>query len=63
MTIQFNADNNLTVREDFRTKLSAVISEKLKRFDEHISRIEVHLSDSNGSKQGLEDKNAFWKRG
>lgn len=59
MTIQFNADNNLTVREEFRIKLSAVLTEKLKRFDEEITRIEVHLSDENNGKTGVDDKSCL----
>ncbi len=56
MLIQFNADKHLTIHEDFNNKLSAHIKEKLSRFSEHITRIEVHLSDDNGSKQGPDDK-------
>ncbi len=56
MLIQFNADKNLTVHEDFNNKLSTHIKEKLNRFSEHISRVEVHLSDDNGNKQGPNDK-------
>lgn len=56
MLIQFNADRNLTIHEDFNNKLSAHLKEKLKRFTEHITRVEVHLSDDNGSKQGPDDK-------
>ncbi len=56
MLIQFNADKNLTVHEDFNDKLSTLLKDKLSRFSEHITRIEVHLSDDNGSKQGPDDK-------
>jgi ribosomal subunit interface protein len=56
MTIQFNTDKNLTIHEEFRNKLSAHLSEKLNRFSENITRIEVHLSDDNGHKQGQGDK-------
>lgn len=56
MTIQFNTDKNLTIHEEFRNKLSANLSEKLNRFSENITRIEVHLSDDNGHKQGQGDK-------
>lgn len=59
MTIQFNADNNLTIHEEFRTKLSAVLADKLKRFDEDITRIEVHLSDENAGKPGQNDKSCL----
>ena len=56
MTIQFNSDKNLTVHEEFRDKLKNTLSEELNRFSEHITRLEVYLSDENGSKSGQNDK-------
>jgi ribosomal subunit interface protein len=56
MTIQFNADNNLTIHEEFRDKLKDLLTEELSRFSEHITRLQVHLSDENGHKQGQNDK-------
>lgn len=56
MTIQFNADNNLTIHEGFREKLKDQLTEALSRFTENITRLEVHLSDENGAKQSLQDK-------
>ncbi len=56
MLIQFNTDNNLTLHEGFNEKLSTRLKDKLNRFSEHITRIEVYLSDDNGRKQGPDDK-------
>jgi hypothetical protein len=56
MTIQFNADNNLTIHEEFRDKLKDQLSDELNRFSEHITRLEVHFSDQNGNKEGQNDK-------
>ena len=56
MTIQINTDNNLNVHEAFGNKLDDLLSEKLNRYSEHITRLEVHLSDENGSKVGINDK-------
>ena len=56
MTIQINSDKNLNVHEVFGNKLNDLLSDKLSRFSEHITRLEVHLSDDNGSKEGLRDK-------
>ena len=56
MTIQFNTDKNLTVHKDFGGKLNDVLTNKLSRFSEHITRLEVHLSDENGHKNGQNDK-------
>jgi ribosome-associated translation inhibitor RaiA len=56
MTIQFNTDNKVTVGEELRTPLTIIISEGLSRFSHQITRVEVHLSDENGDKEGLNDK-------
>jgi ribosome-associated translation inhibitor RaiA len=56
MTIQLNGDNNLSIHEIFGDKLNHILSGELKRFSNHITRLEVHLSDENGSKEGQKDK-------
>ena len=56
MTIQLNTDKNLSVHEAFGSKLDDLLTEELSRFSEHITRLEVHLSDENGSKEGINDK-------
>jgi len=56
MTIQFNTDNKVKVSEELKTPLINLISEKLSRFSHQITRVEVHLSDENGDKEGFNDK-------
>jgi len=56
MTIQFNTDNNITGREDFTAPLIALIKDNLSRFNDQITRVEVHLSDENSNKHGVNDK-------
>lgn len=56
MKIQFNADKSVTISEELRTSLTAKISDELSRFDNHVTRLEVHLSDENGKKETLNDK-------
>ena len=56
MTIQLNAGKNLNIHESFGEKLKGLLTEELSRFSEHITRLEVHLSDENGRKEGLNDK-------
>lgn len=56
MQILINTDNNISVREAFGEKLMKMLSDKLDRFSEHITRIELHLSDINGPKAGVMDK-------
>lgn len=56
MKIQLNMDSNITGSEELRTSLTSLISDELSRFDDHITRLEVHLSDENGNKSGQNDK-------
>jgi len=56
MTIQLNADNNLRIKEGYADTLKSLLADELSRFDEHITRLEVHLSDDNGSKDAVNDK-------
>ncbi|MFC2092655.1 HPF/RaiA family ribosome-associated protein [Bacteroidota bacterium] len=56
MKIQFNTDSNITESKELRDSLIALISEGLSRFSEHITRLEVHLSDENSHKDGMNDK-------
>ena len=56
MTIQINTDNNLNVHETYQAQLKDLLSKELSRFEEHITRIEVHLSDENGDKESDDDK-------
>ena len=56
MTIQLNTDKNLTIHQEYEDKIKNAINDGLSRFDDLITRLEVHLSDENGSKDGLEDK-------
>ena len=56
MKIQLNTDSNLTGSEELRASLISLISDELSRFDDHITRLEVHLSDENGNKIGQNDK-------
>lgn len=56
MLIQFNANNQLEGAQAQREELTELISDSLERFDEHVTRIEVHLGDENGNKEGNADK-------
>lgn len=56
MTIQFNTDSSLTMHEEFRDRLKALISEELSNFSNIITRLEIHLSDQNSHKPGQNDK-------
>jgi len=56
MKIQFNTDHHITGNEKLRAPLEARISEELSRFSSRVTRLEVHLSDENGDKDGPDDK-------
>ena len=56
MIIQLNTDKNLAGTEKLKEYLNRSISEELSRFSHQITRVEVHLSDVNGPKDGLNDK-------
>jgi hypothetical protein len=56
MKIQFNTDKNVNGDEELRESLTSVLSDSLRRFKNHVTRLEVHLSDENGGKSGPDDK-------
>lgn len=56
MTIQLNTDKNLTIHQEYEGKINGMITDAIGRFGDLVNRIDVHLSDENGSKDGLDDK-------
>jgi ribosome-associated translation inhibitor RaiA len=56
MRIQVNTDKNVTGSEELRISLTSLLSEELSRFNDLITRLEVHLSDEDGKKDGQSDK-------
>jgi ribosome-associated translation inhibitor RaiA len=55
MTVQINTDKNIEGNEKFIAYFTSLIEQELGKYD-NITRIEVHLSDENGSKEGRADK-------
>ena len=57
MQIQVHTDRHVEGREALATRVSGVIETALHRFAEHITRVEVHLSDENSNKKpGVDHK-------
>jgi len=56
MKIQINTDNNIEGNDEFSQKMQAAVESALERFAEHVTRVEVHLSDENSSHKGGNDK-------
>ncbi len=55
MKIQFNTDKTIIGNEKNEDFFTSQIAEELERYKSNISRIEVHLSDQNGKKEGWND--------
>ena len=55
MKIQFNTDKTIVGDERHEGYFTDQIVKELDRFQSHITRIEVHISDENGKKEGIKD--------
>jgi len=55
MKLQFNTDNHIERTEALEQMASKKIQGDLKHYLDHITRIEVHLSDQNADKAGADD--------
>jgi ribosome-associated translation inhibitor RaiA len=56
MKILLNTDNNILGTEEMREPLKAAIADAFDRFSDHLTRIEVKVSDENGNKDSDNDK-------
>jgi ribosome-associated translation inhibitor RaiA len=56
MKIQVNTDAHIEGHERLAAHVSATVEQALRRFVDHITRVEVHLSDENGDKSGPQDQ-------
>jgi ribosome-associated translation inhibitor RaiA len=56
MHIQINTDHNIEGHEALATHLSSIVANTLSRISSQITRVEVHVSDENGHKNGKNDK-------
>ncbi len=61
MQIQLNSDKNVTVDTEMSKLVEQEISHAIGRFETHITRVEVHLSDVNSHKAGLRESAAWSK--
>jgi ribosome-associated translation inhibitor RaiA len=51
MQIQINTDHNIKGHEALIAQVTGVVENALNRFSEHITHVEVHLSDENSDKK------------
>lgn len=56
MKIQFNTDKNIEGHERLEKFFTSELEKELARFDDKVTRIEVHLGDENSDKSGVNDK-------
>ena len=56
MQIQVNSDSSVAVDSELSRLVESTVNKALERFNDRITRVEVHLSDVNGPKPGIQDK-------
>jgi ribosome-associated translation inhibitor RaiA len=56
MQIGINSDRNITMHAKLAGLIETTLHRTLDRFNSHLTRIEVHLTDENGDKSGGVDK-------
>ncbi|MCG6888537.1 MAG: HPF/RaiA family ribosome-associated protein [Gammaproteobacteria bacterium] len=56
MQVQINTDHNIQHDEALEAWVTGVVESALAHSSNHITRVEVHLSDENGGKSGQHDK-------
>ncbi|MBL0163058.1 MAG: HPF/RaiA family ribosome-associated protein [Xanthomonadales bacterium] len=56
MKIQINTDNNIQGRDALTERYTDEVTNALANVSKHVTRVEIHLSDENGSKSGQDDK-------
>ena len=59
MKIQVNTDHNIHGREATIEQIEATVEAALGHLSEHITRVEVHVSDENAKKYGSTDKHCM----
>ena len=56
MQVLVNSGKHVTSSMDFKDDIRGRIRDKLQRYEDHLTRIEIHLSDENALKSGPQDK-------
>lgn len=55
MQIQINSDSNIERNDGLNNHVETVVKDALSHFKDQVTRVEVHLSDTNGPKAGAAD--------
>ncbi|XUU60896.1 HPF/RaiA family ribosome-associated protein [Erythrobacter sp. HA6-11] len=56
MQFQFNSDSSVMGTDNVAERIEASVRGKLARFEDRLTRLEVHVSDENARKGGSDDK-------
>ena len=56
MQVQFNSSSSVMGTENVAERIEAQFREKLARFTDRLTRVEIHVRDENGAKGGANDK-------
>lgn len=56
MIVQVNTDNSIVGRQSLVEETEALVRERLSRFSDRLTRVEVHLGDTNSNARGGIDK-------
>lgn len=56
MQFQFNSDSSVMGTADVASRIEQQVRQRLARFEDRLTRLEVHVSDVNGRKAGSDDK-------
>jgi ribosome-associated translation inhibitor RaiA len=56
MKVQVNTDHTIEGHEALAARIRGVVENALSRVSDHITRVEVHLTDERGPKRGKNDK-------
>ena len=56
MIVQINTDNNVEGHARLKSQIAEELATTLVRFEDKVTRLEVHLGDENSEKSGVNDK-------
>lgn len=59
MQFQFNSDSSVMGTDNVAERIEEAVRSKLARFEERLTRLEVHVTDANASKGGDDDKSCM----
>ena len=56
MQVQFNSDSSVMGTANVAERIEARVREKLARYEDRLTRVEIHVHDENAHKHGHDDK-------